>query len=72
MFCFATSADCFVRSLGRGGFGVVYEGLAVATGTRHAVKVVRKMRCLQIGTNKDPVRKEVDILKALNHVSALP
>ena len=61
--------DCFCNSLGAGGFGIVHEGMNVITGRLHAVKMVRKMRCLQSGTIKDPVQKEVEILKAQNHVS---
>nr|VWO94192.1 Uncharacterized protein [Ganoderma boninense] len=57
----------FTKILGTGGFGVVHEAVSVATGHRHAVKVVRKMRCLQTGTSKDPVQKEVEMLKAQNH-----
>lgn len=55
-------------SIGRGGFGTVFNTLHKDSKTSYAVKMVRKTRQLPPHGGEDPVDREIGILKEISHV----
>jgi len=53
------------REIGRGGFSIVYDGTAKATGKKVAIKVIDKKK--QDGEQLVLLQREIDIMKRLKH-----
>lgn len=60
------------RPLATGGFGVVYEATALATGERVAVKEMIAVEPKEFVLRRTFFRREAEILKALQHIPIVP
>lgn len=54
--------------IGEGGYGIVYSARNVETRQWHAVKVMKKPESPE-ESEQDPIERETDIIRAVDHVS---